>query len=282
MSVTKQQRAILVTGANKGIGFHVVQKLLKDSSPENTIILLGSRDRARGEEALKKLGHPSNVHLIQLDMSSTDSIQQTVNEIQTKYPDQLEIVINNAGVALRELNVEAARKSFAVHYYGIKLLNELLYPLIRENGRIINVSSQGGPILLNETSKELQERYTSSSLAIGELDLLVEQFISAVETNTLADIGYHCHTYPPVYGISKVALNALTQIEAREWAATKNLLVIAVTPGYCATDMTFNAATARSPELGADSILHAVYTPREQLVNGGFYRDGNRLPLISV
>jgi carbonyl reductase 1 len=281
MSSTKQQRVILVTGANKGIGFYVVKKLLNESSSDNTIILLGTRDLKRGQDALEQLGSPLNVHLLQLDITSTESINQAVSEIKTKYDGQLDIIINNAGIVIKEFTVEVARKTFATHYYGVKLLNEQLFPIIKENGRIINVSSQIGPIALYESSSALQEKYTSPALTIEELDQLVEDFISAVETNTLDDVGYHIKTDVPIYGASKAALNALTQIEAREWSAAKNLLIVSVSPGFCATDMTQHAPTARSPELGADSILHAVNTPQNELKNGGFYRDGQQLPLIS-
>jgi NAD(P)-dependent dehydrogenase (short-subunit alcohol dehydrogenase family) len=215
-------------------------------------------------------------------MSSTESINRAVNEIKEKYDGQLDIVINNAGVLTKELTVNAAREVFGINYSGIKLLNEQLFPIIRENGRIINVSSQVAAFILFESSVTLQEKYTSPTLTTKELDQLVEDFISAIETNTLDDLGYHIKTYPPIYGVSKAALNTLTQIEAREWSAAKNLFVLSVSPGFCATDMTENASAARSPELGADSILHAMNTPRDQLENGGFYRDGEQLPLISA
>jgi len=281
MSSTRQQRVILVTGANKGIGFYVVKKLLNEPFVNNTIILLGSRDLKRGQDALEQLGSPSNVHLLQLDMSSTESINQAVSEIQEKYDGQLDIIINNAAILTKELTVDAARKTFAVNYYGVKLLNEQLFPIISENGRIINVSSQVAAMVLHESSVALQEKYTSPTLTIKELDQLVEDFISAIETNTLGDLGYRSGTYPMIYGISKAVLNTLTEIEAREWSTAKNLLVVSVSPGFCATDMTEHSPNARSPELGADSILHAVNTPHGELKNGGFYRDGQQLPLIS-
>ncbi|CAF4234273.1 unnamed protein product [Adineta steineri] len=70
-SAKQQQRVILITGANKGIGFEVIKKLLEEpSSSTNNLILLGSRDLKRGQDALVKLGSPSNVHMLQLDTSS--------------------------------------------------------------------------------------------------------------------------------------------------------------------------------------------------------------------
>ncbi|CAF1640415.1 unnamed protein product [Adineta ricciae] len=282
MSSTKeQQRVILVTGANKGIGFYVIKRLLDRSESANTTILLGSRDLDRGQNAIEQLGSPSNVHVLQLDVSSAQSIHQAVNTIKEKYDGHLDVLINNAGVLNSDMTVDAARQAFAVNYYGVKTLNEQMLPIIREDGRIINVSSQMGPMGLYESSIELQKKYTSPSLTIEELDQLVENFISAIETSTLEDAGYYIKTHFAIYGISKAALNALTQIEAREWNSSKNRLVLSVSPGFCATDMTSHASDARPPELGADSILHAVYTPANELHNGGFYRDGIELPLIS-
>ena len=46
-------KTILVTGANKGIGYGIVRKLLRDYS--DTCLLLGSRDVQRGENAVKTL-----------------------------------------------------------------------------------------------------------------------------------------------------------------------------------------------------------------------------------
>ena len=46
-------KIILVTGANKGIGYGIVRKLLRDYP--DTCLLLGSRDVARGNKAVADL-----------------------------------------------------------------------------------------------------------------------------------------------------------------------------------------------------------------------------------
>ncbi len=82
------------------------------------------------------------------------------------------------------------------------------------------------------------------------------------------------------YGASKLGVNILTLLEARDWNkkySATNVIISAVCPGFCATDLNNKAEGARSAELGADSILHAVYT--QNLENGQFWRDGSRLPL---
>jgi carbonyl reductase 1 len=281
MSTTEYKRWILVTGANKGIGFWIVKKLAEESPPDSTTILLGSRDLKRGQDAFLQLNSPSNVHVIQLDTSSQESIIHAIDEIKEKYNGQLDVVINNAAISTTEITISTARELFKTNYYGIKILNECLFPLMRQNGRIVNVSSRTGTVILQESSRTLQEKYTSSTLTTDQLDQLVEDFITAIETNNVENLGYNLKSTFLVYGVTKASLNALTQIEARQWSNKKNLLVVSATPGLCSTDMTENTPKGRSPELGANSILYVVNAPRNELENGGFYRDGQQLPLIN-
>jgi NAD(P)-dependent dehydrogenase (short-subunit alcohol dehydrogenase family) len=277
MSAKNQQRIILITGANKGLGFEVVKKLVKGtSSTNNDLILLGSRDLQRGQEAIGKLGSPSNVRLIQLDTSSPESIARVTDEIKQKYGGKLDILINNAGIVTLENTADAARNLLATNYYGIQLLNKHLSPLIRENGRIINVSSEVGAWTLHEMSNDLQNKYKSPTLTEEQIDKLLKEFISGLESNSVGKLGYNDKSPFLIYGTSKTALTALTRVEARQWSGAKNVLVLSVCPGYCATDLNHNSPDARSPELGADSILHAATAPANKLVNGEFYQDGEQ------
>ncbi|UJR06903.1 hypothetical protein I4U23_011193 [Adineta vaga] len=282
MSSTKQQqqRVILITGANKGLGFEVIKKLIKEpsSSSNNDLILLGSRDLKRGQDALTQLGSPSNVHLLQLDTSSPESISRAANEIKQKYGGQLDILINNAGISKMETTVDSARETFATNYYGIKFLNKHFSPLIKENGRIINVSSEVGAWTLHEMSSDLQNKYKSSTLTQEQLDGLVEDFIASIGSKTTEKIGYNAKSPFLIYGVSKTALTALTRIEAREWSGAKNVLILAVCPGYCSTDLNNHGPGSRSPELGADSILYTVKASHNELEHGKFYQDGQQKP----
>ncbi|CAF1273970.1 unnamed protein product [Adineta steineri] len=277
--MAEKQRVILVTGANRGIGFLIIKKLVENSSSNNDIILLGSRDLKRGQDAFIQLNSPSNVHVLQLDTSYQDSISCAIDEIKNKYGGQIDIVINNAAILTQEITVGTARALFNTNYYGVKILNEHLISMIRENGRIINVSSRVGVNILQDITPALRQKYISSTLTKEQLDQLVEDFISAIETNTLENIGYNTKSEVLVYGVTKMALNALTQIEAREWSTTKNLVIVSVTPGFCSTDMTQHASEARPAELGAYSILYVVNAHQNELINGAFYRDGKQIPL---
>jgi carbonyl reductase 1 len=282
MSSTEQkQRVILVTGANKGIGFEVVKKLVQRSlSNSDDVILLGSRDLKRGQYALKQLGSPPNVHVLEIDTSSKESIAHATNEIKQKYGGRLDITINNAGIARLGDTPESARETMTTNYYGVKILNEHLIPLLRDNGRVINVASEVGSISFYCVSKDLQDQFTSSTLTTEQLDRLVEDFISGVESNTLEKLGYSSKLPSWSYSVSKAAVIALTRIEARQQPETKKIFVYSVTPGYCSTNLSNHASDARPPELGADSILYLIDTPASELENGAFYQDGIKLPQI--
>ena len=116
----------------------------------------------------------------------------------------------------------------------------------------------------------------STTLTTEQLDALVGDFVSSVESNTTDQLGYDVKSPYLIYGLSKAALIALTKIEARQWSGADNVLILSVTPGLCATDLSNHAPGARSPELGADSILHPVNAPAKQLKNGQFYYDGEQ------
>jgi carbonyl reductase 1 len=282
-SATKQQRLILVTGANKGIGFEVVKKLLQQSaSNNNDIILLGSRDLKRGQDALQQLDSPSNVHVLQLDTSSKESITAATNEIKQKYGGHSDIIVNNAAIGPRDDTIQAARETLNTNYFGVKILNEHLIHLLRDHGRVVNVASGAGPVALYCVSKDLREKYSSSTLTSEQLDRLVEDYLSAFESNNTEQIGYPTDLPFPVYSVSKAALIALTRIEARQYSNEKNIFVYSVCPGFCSTDLNNHAEGGQSAAVGAEFILYVVNAPEDELENGAFYKESKKAPQICM
>ena len=113
-------RIAAVTGANKGIGLAVVRNLALQypSSAFNSgplLIYLCARDRGRGEEAVKTLegdvqlkkakalvqdGGLTTVEYHGLDISNTKSIADFAGFVAEKYPEGIDMVVNNAGIAM--------------------------------------------------------------------------------------------------------------------------------------------------------------------------------------
>jgi NAD(P)-dependent dehydrogenase (short-subunit alcohol dehydrogenase family) len=68
---TPKDRIALVTGANKGIGFEIARQL----GQEGHHILIGARDRGRGQTAVAELGSKGFVaRYVQIDLTKSDTI----------------------------------------------------------------------------------------------------------------------------------------------------------------------------------------------------------------
>lgn len=76
-------KIILVTGANRGIGFGIVQALAEKSS-ENTLIV-ASRKRSDAKQAIveaKNMGLENPFYPFGLDVTSDESINSAVKEVE--------------------------------------------------------------------------------------------------------------------------------------------------------------------------------------------------------
>ncbi len=92
-------KTILITGANRGIGFSVLQALATRSSSDH--YLLAARSLENGELAiqeLRKSGVQAEIHVMQLDVANESSIKAAEREVRKQY-GRLDILVNNAGIA---------------------------------------------------------------------------------------------------------------------------------------------------------------------------------------
>ena len=113
-------RIAAVTGANKGIGLAIVRNLALQypKSAFNNgplLIYLCARDKARGEDAVKTLegdaqlkkakalaqnGGTTTVKYHGLDISKSKSILDFAEFLRKEHPEGIDMVVNNAGVAI--------------------------------------------------------------------------------------------------------------------------------------------------------------------------------------
>ena len=137
-------RRILITGANAGIGRAAALQL----AARGHHVLLGCRDRARGEEAaaLVRAQTPgAQLSVVALDVSSPPSVTAAAEAI-----DHVDVVVHNAAFfdisqKARTFTAEGRETTWATNVLGPALLTELLLPkLLRSpDARVIAVTSKG-------------------------------------------------------------------------------------------------------------------------------------------
>ncbi|KAG5677012.1 hypothetical protein PVAND_006800 [Polypedilum vanderplanki] len=138
-----ENKVVIITGANTGIGKATAIDLAKRGGK----VYIACRDEKRGEDALKEIKRESgsdNVHFIQLDLGSTESIREFSQKFHEK-EEKLHILINNAGIFAppQKKTKDGFEITIGVNHLGHFLLTHLLLDLLKNSApsRIINVSS---------------------------------------------------------------------------------------------------------------------------------------------
>jgi NAD(P)-dependent dehydrogenase (short-subunit alcohol dehydrogenase family) len=111
-----------ITGANKGIGLETARKLAKAGYH----IFLGSRDKNKGEAAIRKLQSEGfhNVELIEIDVSNEQSVLLAYANIK-KLAGKLDVLVNNAGISgtipqtPSSVDDDNVKRVFETNFFGV-------------------------------------------------------------------------------------------------------------------------------------------------------------------
>jgi NAD(P)-dependent dehydrogenase (short-subunit alcohol dehydrogenase family) len=237
-------KTALVTGANKGLGLETARRLAE----LGMAVLIGARDRARGEAAVHSLReHARDVHLVVLDVADEPSVGRAAADVAQRF-GKLDVLVNNAGIALgaglpSTQGLEAMRHLFATNVFGPLAVAQAFLPLLEKApaARIVNVSS-----------------------ALGSLGLTADPETAIAQLANLFG-----------YAASKTALNAFTVRLANE-LRDRRIKVNAACPGYVATDLNRHTGP-RSVAQGAEIIVRLATLPDDG-PTGGFFNDAGRIP----
>ncbi|GAB5371181.1 hypothetical protein AAMO2058_001557100 [Amorphochlora amoebiformis] len=280
-TISAEFKPVIVTGANKGIGLAIVQRLLDETT--DTFVFLGSRSLERGEAALKTVlsaDTKGRASVLQIDVSDEKSIEKAVESVKAKLGSTpLYALVNNAGISPVDYMAYGDRKSLEstmkVNYYGLLNTTNAFLPLMGKGGRIVNMASILGPMYVSSCSKEVAKTITSSKVTLKDIENFYTACMKLYVNGPRAFAKSGFGTGAP-YGISKAAVNALTIVLARE---NKDLIINSCHPGYVATDLTGNMGAVR-PYEGAFCPVNLVTEKAENLGSGWFYgEDAKRNPL---
>jgi NAD(P)-dependent dehydrogenase (short-subunit alcohol dehydrogenase family) len=120
-----ENKTILITGANRGIGRALVNEALRRGAKR---VYAGTRST---------LQHPDlRVTPLMLDVTNDAQIERAAREVEA-----LDVLINNAGVAIYDdlSNPEVIEKHFTVNLFGMLKVTRAFLPLLgRSKGAIVN------------------------------------------------------------------------------------------------------------------------------------------------
>jgi NAD(P)-dependent dehydrogenase (short-subunit alcohol dehydrogenase family) len=191
-------RAVVVTGANRGIG----REVARQCAARGDTVLLGARDLPAGQRAAAELqpGVQGRLRAVRLDVTDPDGLAALAAEVDVT-EGRVDVLVNNAAVhydtwqTSADVDFAVVREAIETNLLGAWQATLAFLPLLRRSAhpRVVMVSSEAGSL---------------ASMRGGT----------------------------PAYSISKAALNALTLTLAGD-LRREGILVNAVCPGWVATDM---------------------------------------------
>ncbi|WP_077284625.1 SDR family oxidoreductase [Cognaticolwellia aestuarii] len=200
-------QSILITGCSSGIGLHAALTL-----------------SARGYQVFATARNPQDVAELQakgltaylLDLTSTESIAQTLAKILEETGGKLDFLFNNGAYgqpgALEDLPTQALKAQFDTNVFGWHELTRQVIPVMRQqgHGRIIQCSSV---------------------------------------------LGFVSMAYRGAYNASKYAIEGLTDTLRLELKAA-NIAVVLLQPGPINTQFRANALTAFQSNVDINNSVH--------------------------
>ena len=140
---TLKNKNIIITGASGGIGNSIVKKL----SEAGANILASGTKVEKLEELIKKF---NNVNILKFDISSTDKIEDFIENATKILGGSLDCLINNAGITQDNLGIRMSLKEWQkvidINLTSTFLMNKFAIKKMLKNksGKIINITSVVG------------------------------------------------------------------------------------------------------------------------------------------
>ena len=156
-------KTVLITGANKSIGFETARQL----AAQGYFIYLGSRDIQKGEEAAARLKAEglTQVEAIAIDVRNPATIE-AARDIVARKSGSLDVLINNAGISggfpQTAVGTPTAtiREVFDTNFFGIIDVTHSFLELLKQapEPRIVNVTSGLGSLTLHSDPRSEERR----------------------------------------------------------------------------------------------------------------------------
>ena len=232
------KKIVLITGSNKGIGYGIIEALLKKKSKLR--IVLTSRNESLGlasyNQLLQKYPFSKNDFFYhQLDITKAQSISNIISWIKKEF-GKIDYLVDNAGLgshgnyhdinthnSILEVNVFAT-----INFTEEMLKNEM----INKKGKIILLGSMMGN--LNSLNSSKLKKEFKNAKTYQDLFNLTNAFKTSFNNKTIDQDGWCINTY----SVSKMVVNTYARVlSLRSEIENNDISVYAAHPGWVKTDM---------------------------------------------
>jgi 3-oxoacyl-[acyl-carrier protein] reductase len=184
-------KTALVTGASRGIGRAIAQRLAADGAL--VAVHYGSNDTAARETVVAIEQAGGQAFAVRAELGRPGGVETLFAELGDQ---PLDILVNNAAIGapipIEKTTPELFERVFAVNVQAPFFIIQRALPLLRDGGRIINISSSAARIAMPEIAYAMTK---------GAVDVLGRSL-----ANTVGDRGITVNTVAP--GVTETDMNA--------------------------------------------------------------------------
>ncbi|USD67607.1 SDR family oxidoreductase [Vibrio sp. SCSIO 43136] len=196
-------KVILITGTSTGLGAFAAVKLAELG--HTVIATMRNLGKSSHIQTLASQ-HQASIELLELDVQSTQSVQNCVDQVIAKH-GRIDVLINNAGAGFVRTTEQASEEDVAwvmdVNFHGVVRTTKAVLPHMRKarSGHVINISSVGGLV-----GQPFNEFYCAAKFAL-------EGYVESVATYITPNFNVHFTNVEPGGIQSEFAANVLAQFE---------------------------------------------------------------------
>jgi 3-oxoacyl-[acyl-carrier protein] reductase len=139
-------KIVLVTGSSRGIGAEMIKEFGKRGAQcvVNYVADPAGQNKSDAESVAKELKNPL---VIECDVTNPEQVEAMMTTIGEKFGG-LDILINNSGIirdrTIKKLTMEEFESVMRVNLTGIFNVTQKAAAVLRNGGRIVNLSSVSG------------------------------------------------------------------------------------------------------------------------------------------
>jgi NAD(P)-dependent dehydrogenase (short-subunit alcohol dehydrogenase family) len=167
-------KTIFITGTSTGFGKLTAITLANAGHS----VIAGMRNVAgKNGPAARELNAIPNIEVVEIDITSDDSVKRAFEQVLSKY-GKIDVLVNNAAVSgfglLEGYSLEQVRNMFEVNVYGVLRTYQAVLPAMRKerNGLIINLTSGASGHTLPFMVPYLASKFVVESITEGAQDEL--------------------------------------------------------------------------------------------------------------